>query len=61
MVSMTDSSGRILGFLDRTCCVNSIDNTLYASITTTPPTRTKYFTTTLAQNTPLEHSYEALH
>jgi hypothetical protein len=33
---------RILGFLDRTCCVNPIDNTHFAPITTTPSTRTKY-------------------
>jgi hypothetical protein len=42
VVSMTDPYGHILGFLDRTCCVNPIDNTHYAPITTTPSTRTKY-------------------
>jgi hypothetical protein len=42
MVSVTDPYGRILGFLDRTCCVNPIDNTYYAPITTSPSTRTKY-------------------
>jgi hypothetical protein len=42
VVSVTDPYGRILGFLDRTCCVNHIANTHYAPITTTPPIRTKY-------------------
>jgi hypothetical protein len=61
VVSVTDPYGRILGFLDRTCCVNPIDNTHYAPITTTPSTRTKYFTRTLAQSTSLKHSHKALH
>jgi hypothetical protein len=39
---MTDPYGHILGFLDRTCCVNTTDNTHYAPITTKPSTRTKY-------------------
>jgi hypothetical protein len=30
VVSVTDPYGRILGFLDRTCCVNPIDNIHYA-------------------------------
>jgi hypothetical protein len=47
VVSVTDPYGHILGFLDRTCCVNPIDNIHYAPITTTPSTRTKYFTRTL--------------
>jgi hypothetical protein len=42
MVSVTDPYGHILGFLDRTYCVNPIDNTHYASITTTKSTHTKY-------------------
>jgi hypothetical protein len=42
VVSVTDPYGRILGFLGRTSCVNRIDNTHYAPITTTPSTRTKY-------------------
>jgi hypothetical protein len=42
VVSVTDPYGRILGFLDRTCCVNPIDNTHYASMTAAPSTRTKY-------------------
>jgi hypothetical protein len=29
MVTVTDPYGRILGFLDRTCCVNPIDNLYY--------------------------------
>jgi hypothetical protein len=61
MVSVTDPYGRILGFVDRTCCVNPIENTHYAQITTTPSTRTKHFTRTLAQSTSLEHSHKALH
>jgi hypothetical protein len=44
VVSMTDPYGRILGFLDRTCCINPIDNTHYAPVGTTPSTRTKYIT-----------------
>jgi hypothetical protein len=32
VVSVTDPYGRILRFLDRTCCVNPIDNTHYAPI-----------------------------
>jgi hypothetical protein len=55
VVSVTDPYGRILGCLDRTCCVNPIDNTHYAPITTTPSTRTKYFTGTLP-----EHSHKFL-
>jgi hypothetical protein len=39
VVNVTDPYGRILGFLDRTCCVNPIDNIHYAP---TPATRTKY-------------------
>jgi hypothetical protein len=35
VVSVADPYGRILGFLDRTCCVNLIDNTHYAPITGT--------------------------
>jgi hypothetical protein len=31
MVSVTDPYGRIPGFLDRTCCVNLIDNTHYVN------------------------------
>jgi hypothetical protein len=42
VVSATDPYGSILGFLDRTCCVNPIDNTHYAPITATPSIRTKY-------------------
>jgi hypothetical protein len=61
VVSMTETYGRILGFLDRTSCVNPIDNTHYAPITTTPSTRTKDFSRTLAQSTSLEHSNEARH
>jgi hypothetical protein len=65
MVSVTEPYDRILGFLDRTCCVNPIDNTHYAPITTTHPlvqrTRTKHFTRTLAQSTSLEHLHKALH
>jgi hypothetical protein len=61
VVSVTDPYGRILGFLDRTCSVNPIDNTHYAPITTTPSTRTKHFTSTLAQSISLEHSNKALH
>jgi hypothetical protein len=61
MVSVTDPYGRILGFLDRTCCVNPIDNTHYAPITTTPSTHTKYFTRTLAQSTSLEHLHIVYH
>jgi hypothetical protein len=30
VISVTDPYGCILGFLDRTCCVNLIDNTHYA-------------------------------
>jgi hypothetical protein len=60
VVSVTDPNVRILGFLDRTRCVNPIDNTHYAPITTTPSTRTKYFTRTLAQSTSLELSHKAL-
>jgi hypothetical protein len=56
VVSVTDPYGRILGFLDRTCCVNPVDNTHYAPVTTAPSTRTKYFTITLAQSVSLEHS-----
>jgi hypothetical protein len=56
MVSVIDPYGRILGFQDRICCVNPIDNTHYAPITT-PSTRTKYFTRTLAQNTSLRHKH----
>jgi hypothetical protein len=56
MVSVTDPYGRILGSLDRTCCVNPIDNTHYTPITTTPSTHK-----VLAQSTSLEHSYEVLH
>jgi hypothetical protein len=41
-VSLTDPYGRILGFLDRSCYVNPIDNTHYAPTTTTPSTRAKY-------------------
>jgi hypothetical protein len=48
VVSVTDPYGRILGFLDRTWCVNPIDNTHY---TTTPFTHIKYFTRTLEQST----------
>jgi hypothetical protein len=55
-----DPYGRILVFLDRTCCVNPIDNTHYAPITTTPSTRTKYFTRTLVRSTSLVHSHKAL-
>jgi hypothetical protein len=55
-VSVTDPYGRILRFLDRTMCETPIDNTHYAPITTTPSTRTKYFTRTLP-----EHSHKALH
>jgi hypothetical protein len=55
VVSGTDLYDRILGYLDQTCCVNLIDNTHYAPITTTPSTRTKYFTRTLALSTSLEH------
>jgi hypothetical protein len=33
---------RILGLIDWTCCVNPLDNTHYARITTTPSTCTKY-------------------
>jgi hypothetical protein len=40
VVSVTDPYSRILGFLDRACCVNPTDNTHYAPITTTPSTRT---------------------
>jgi hypothetical protein len=61
VVSVTDPYGRILGLLDRICCVNPIDNIHYAPITTTPSTRTKYFTGTLAQSTSLEHSNKALY
>jgi hypothetical protein len=61
VVSVTDPYGHILGFLDRTCCVNPIDNTNYAPITTTQYTRTKHFTRTLAQSTSPEHSHKALH
>jgi hypothetical protein len=49
VVSVTDPYGHILGFLDRTCCVNPIDNTHYAPVTTTPTTRTEWNTRTLAQ------------
>jgi hypothetical protein len=42
VVSVTDPYGRIIGFLDRTCYVNPIDNTHYVPITTTPSTCTKY-------------------
>jgi hypothetical protein len=55
VVSVTDPYGRILDFLDRTCCVNLLDNNHYASINTTPLYRTKHFTRKLAQSTPLEH------
>jgi hypothetical protein len=69
VVSVTDSYGRILGFLDRTCCVNPIDNSHYAPITTTPSTRTKYITLTLTNvftvkltwNISLEHSQKVFH
>jgi hypothetical protein len=61
VVSVTDPYGCILEFLDRTYCVNPIDNTYYAPITTTPSTGTKHFTRTLAQSTSLEHSHKALH
>jgi hypothetical protein len=61
VVSVTDSYGHILGFLDRICCVNPIDNTYYAPITRTPSTHTKYFTRTLAQSILLEHSKKTLH
>jgi hypothetical protein len=54
VVSVTDPYGRILEFQDRTCCVNPTDNTHNAPVTTTPSTRTKYFTRTLAQSTSLE-------
>jgi hypothetical protein len=54
MVSVTDPYGRILGFIDRICCVNPIDNTYYASITTTQSTHTKHFTGTLVLSTSLE-------
>jgi hypothetical protein len=59
--SVTDPHGRILEFLDRTCCVNPIDNTHYAPITTTLSTCRKYFTRTLTQSTSLEHLYEVYH
>jgi hypothetical protein len=42
LVSVTVSYGRILGFRNRTHCVNSIDNTHYAPNTTAPSTHTKY-------------------
>jgi hypothetical protein len=61
MVSVTDPYDRILGFLDRIYCVSPIDNTHNVLITTTPSTRTKYFTRTLAQSTSLEHSHKVIH
>jgi hypothetical protein len=61
VVGVTDPYCRILGFLDRTCFVNPIDNTHYAPITTTPSTRTKYFTRTLAQSTSLQHLHKVYH
>jgi hypothetical protein len=54
VISVTDPYGRILGFLDRTCSVNPIDNTHYTPVTTTPSTRTKHFTRRLVRNTSLE-------
>jgi hypothetical protein len=57
VVSVTDLYGHILGFLDRTCCANPIDNTQYAAITTTPSTRTKHS----QQNTSVEHLHKTLH
>jgi hypothetical protein len=54
VVSLTDPYCRILGFLDQTCCVNPIDNTHYAPMTTTPSTRTKHFTRTLVRSNSLE-------
>jgi hypothetical protein len=42
VVSLTEPYGCILGFLDRTSCVNPIDKTHYSPITTTSSTRTKY-------------------
>jgi hypothetical protein len=50
VVSVTDPYGRILGCLDRTCCVNPIDNTHYAPITSLEHF-TKYITRTLEQST----------
>jgi hypothetical protein len=47
VVSVTDPYGRILGFLDRTCCVNLIEFVRSTSL----ETHTKYFTSTLAQST----------
>jgi hypothetical protein len=32
VASVTDPYGRILGYLDRTCCVNPIDNTHYVRL-----------------------------
>jgi hypothetical protein len=61
VVSVTDPYGRIIGFLDRTCSVSPIDNTHYVPITTTPSTRTEYFTRTLGQSTSLGHLHKVLH
>jgi hypothetical protein len=61
VVSVTDSYGRILGFLDRTCCVNPRDNTHYAPITATPSTRTKYSHKILHLSTRQSTSLELSH
>jgi hypothetical protein len=65
VASVTDPYGPILGFLDRTCCVNPVDNTHYAPITTTRPLvqsiRTKRFIRTLVRSTSLEHLHKVLH
>jgi hypothetical protein len=49
VISVTDPYGSILGFLDRTCCVNPVDDTHYDPI---------HSYKALEQNTSLEHSYE---